>query len=207
MRVLTETEKSRISTAIATAESGTCGEIVAVLAPESGSYLYASFLWAAVVALFVPWPLIYFTLWSETAIFLTQLAVFVVVLSGLFPRGARLALVPRAVKHARAHRRAMEQFLSQNLHTTPGRTGVLIFLSAAERHAEILADTAIHARVAPGTWQNLVDTLTQHISEDRMADGLVAVIEETGALLAAHFPPGSAPKNELPNHLIVLEGE
>ena len=37
-----------------------------------------------------------------------------------------------------------------------GYTGALIFVSVAERHAEILADTAIDARVPQGTWKRIV---------------------------------------------------
>ena len=42
--------------------------------------------------------------------------------------------------HARAHAEAMRQFFAQGLHKTEDRTGVLIFASAAERYAEIIAD-------------------------------------------------------------------
>jgi putative membrane protein len=118
--------------------------------------------------------------------------------------GACDRLVPRAVLHERAHARAVEQFLVQNLHTTEGRTGVLIFVSVAERYAEILADAGIHRKVAEGTWQTIVDELTAQIGEGRQTDGFVHAIERVGVYLAEHYPPGSAPANALPNHLIVL---
>ena len=127
------------------------------------------------------------------------------------PRPARAnahhtALVPNSVQNAHAHRRATEQFLVQNLHTTANRTGVLIFVSVAERHAEILADKGIDAKVPPGTWQQIVDTLTREIADGRAADGFVHAIEQTGHHLSQHFPPGSHDPDELPNHLIVLDG-
>ena len=138
-------------------------------------------------------------------IYVAQLAVFLLVLLALLPRRIRFALVPRAVKHGRAHRRAVEQFLTQNLHTTEGRTGVLIFISVAERYAAVLADTRIDSRVPAGTWQAIVDELTARIGEGHAADGLIAAISSAGGLLAAHFPPGTADPDELPNHLIVLD--
>ena len=79
---------------------------------------------------------------------------------------------PEVVAAPRAHRRAVEQFLAQNLHTTEGRTGVLIFISVAERYAEILADPGIHAKV-PGTLARDRRRLTDQIGEDRAADGFV----------------------------------
>jgi putative membrane protein len=204
MAWLSEDDEKRIGTAIAKAESHTSGEIVAVVTRESSSYLYAPFMWASLIALLVPWPLIYFTWVTVQKIYFVQLFVFFLLLCLFLVRPVRYWLVPRSVKHGRAHRRAVEQFLAQDLHTTTGRTGVLIFVSVAERYAEVLADTGIDKKVAKGTWKTIVDDLTALIGDDRPADGFVKAIEETGNHLAKHFPPGSRDVNELPDHLIVL---
>lgn len=203
--MFSESDEHRIAEAITAAEAATSGEIVAVVAPESSTYLYAPFLWASVIALLVPWPLILWTWWPSAWIYLAQVATFAFVLALALPRPVRYWLVPRRIKRARAHRRALEQFLVQNLHTTSGRTGVLIFISAAERHAEIVADAAIEARVPKGTWQEIVDRLTAAFSAGRHTDGFIVAIEEVGGHLATHFPPGSRDSNELPDHLIVLD--
>ncbi len=205
MGLISEADRSRISAAIADAERQTSGEIVCVIAGESDSYYYATYMWAALVALIVPWPLVYFTWWPVQWIYALQLLVFLALLAIMMPRSIRMRLVPRSVQRTRAHRRAVEQFLVQNLHTTDGRTGVLIFISVAERYAEVLADHGIHSRVAPGTWQGIVDRLTAKIGRDRTADGYVEAIGTVGKLLAEHYPPGSADPNELPDHLIVIE--
>jgi putative membrane protein len=205
MALFTDEEEKRISAAIAAAEQKTSGEIVAVVTAASESYFYVPFMWAAILALLVPWPLIYLTWWPMHVVYFVQLATFLILVLLLMPRGVRVGLVPRSIKHAHAHRRAVEQFLSQSLHTTAGRTGVLIFVSVAERYAEVLADSGINAKVPTGTWQAIVDHLTGDIADGRAADGFVHAIEDAGALLAQHFPPGSVDPNELPDHLIVLE--
>ena len=133
-----------------------------------------------------------------------QLAVFVALLCLFLIRPIRFLLVPKGVKQARAHRRAVEQFLAQDLHTTTGRTGVLIFVSVAEHYAEVLADTGIDEKVPKGTWKKIVDELTSKIGNGRPADGFVNAIAEAGHHLAQHFPPTVPDPNELPNHLIVL---
>jgi len=204
--MFSDADEQTIAEAIKRAESTTSGEIVAVVAFESSSYLYAPFLWASVIALLVPWPLILMTWWPAAWVYLAQLAVFAIVLAATLPRPIRYWLVPRSIKRARAHRRAMEQFVAQNLHTTEGRTGVLIFISVAERHAEIVADAGIEARVADGTWQEIVSRLTAAFAAKRYTEGFVVAIEEVGGHLATHFPPGSCDANELPDHLIVLDG-
>jgi len=205
MAFISEKDHGRIAHAIAAAERKTSGEIVAVLSGESASYMHVPFLWAGLIALIVPWPLIYLTWWPVQYIYLTQLAVFLLVLLLTLPRRVRFALVPGHIKRLRAHRRAVEQFLVQNLHTTTGRTGILIYVSVAEHYAEIIADTGIDAKVEKGTWQAIVDGLTADIGAGRAGDGFVHAIERSGELLAQHVPPGSRDPNELPNHLIVID--
>jgi putative membrane protein len=120
MAFISDHDRARIGEAIAAAEKKTSGEIVAVLSGESASYLHVPFLWAALIALIVPWPLVYFTWWPVQWIYLIQLGVFLAVLVLTLPRRVRYALVPQSIKTERAHRRAVEQFLVQNLHTTAG---------------------------------------------------------------------------------------
>lgn len=207
MTLVTKSEEARIEKSIADAERRTSGEIIAMITAESSSYQYVAYLWAALIALALPWPFIYLTWWPVQHIYLMQVLVFLC-LAGLFLwRPLRFWLVPRSVKRTRAHRRAVEQFLAQNLHTTSGRTGVLIFVSVAERYAEILADSAIHKVVPQTDWQAIVDKLTTAIGEGRPGDGFVTAIEMAGERLARHFPPGAIDPNQLPNHLIVLPSE
>jgi putative membrane protein len=204
MTLVSEIDRRRVADAITEAERATSGEIVAVVAPQSASYLHVPFLWAALVALAVPWPFVFWTWWPIHSIYLMQLGVFAVLVAVLMPLPLRLALVPQSVKHARAHRRAVEQFLAQNLHTSVGRTGVLIFVSVAERYAEILADTAIHQKVPETAWQAIVTELTGAIGRGEPGEGFVRAIAAVGAHLARHFPPDPHAPRALSNHLIVL---
>jgi putative membrane protein len=205
MSLFSTGDEQRISQAIADAERNTSGEIVVVVAAQSDGYFYVPPLVGAIVALFVPWVLIFFTELHIASVYLAQLAVFFLVTALLMPMRARIALVPAKLKRLHAHRRAVEQFLVQNLHTTSGRTGVLLFVSVAERYAEIIADKGIDEKVAPGTWKAIIDRLTTALGEGRTADGFVAAIAAIGRELAQHFPPGAAAPNELPDHLIILQ--
>ena len=205
MRLFSAEDERRISEAITNAERQTSGEIVVVVAAQSDGYHYVPPLVAGIVSLLVPWVLIFFTQLGLTSIYLTQLAVFFAITAALMPASIRIALVPPSIKRLHAHRRAVEQFLVQNLHTTTGRTGVLLFVSVAERYAEIIADKGINERVAPGTWKGIIDHLTAAMGGGRPADGFVTAIAAIGTTLAQHFPPGSQAPNELPNHLIILQ--
>jgi len=199
----TKEDHEAVSAAIHEAEKRTCGQIVCVLAHASSDYAHVPILWASMLALFAPWPLIEFTPWSVQRIYVIQIAVFLAaaLLFSLTP--LRLALVPRAVRRARAHRAALEQFVVRRVAHTKNRTGVLIFVSLAERYARIIADEGIAEKVPNSEWQAALDALTGNMREGRIAAGFCAAIERCGAVLAAHAPPdGSA--NELPDRLYVM---
>jgi len=192
-----------VSDAIQAAEKRTNGQIVCVLAHASSDYAYIPILWASALALVTPWPLINFTPWSVQRIFLIQLLVFMVAALVFFLAPLRLALVPRGVRRARAHRAALEQFVVRRIANTRNRSGILIFVSLAERCARIIADDGIAQKVEASEWQAAIDALRDNMRAGRIAQGFTAAIERCGAVLAAHAPPDGSP-NELPDRLYVI---
>jgi putative membrane protein len=205
--MISEADKLAVEAAIGEAEKGTSGEIVAVIARASGGYHYVPYLWGALTALCVPWPLIYWTWLPEETIYLIQLAVFAALAFVLHYKPLRFMLVPRSVMRNRAHRRAMQQFFAQNIYTTPGHTGVLLFISVAEHYAEIVTDAAIAAKVPATEWKDIIAKLTADIGGGNAAKGLVQAIRRVGEHMSAHFPAPANKPNALPNHLVMLEAE
>lgn len=202
--MIAEADKVRISAAIRQAESRTDGEIFCVIAQHSSEYHFVPFAWAASIALLVPLPLIYLTHWSRAVVYLSQLAVFLMVAMVLSHPKLRFHIVPRQRRHDRAHAEALRQFAAQGLDKTEHRTGVLIFASAGERYAEVVADAGINEKVSPKVWDDAVAALVTAIKAGRPADGLVAAIEQCGAVLAAHFPPGTLKHDEVRDKLLQI---
>jgi putative membrane protein len=205
MQPFTDEERAAIEAAITRAESTTSGEIVVVVAPASGGYWSLALMWSALAALAVPLPFILLTKWPVEYIYLLQLTTFVVCVALAQIQELRLAVTPKAIQRARAHDKAVEQFLAQSMHTTRGRTGVLIYVSFAEHYAEVIADDGIYKKVRPAAWAEVIAELTAHLARGTRDQGFITAIEMCGKILAAHFPPGRADKDELPNHLIVLD--
>jgi putative membrane protein len=200
---LSQEDHAAVSAAIGAAEARTSGQIVCVLAHASSDYAYIPILWASVLALAAPWPMIFLTAWSVQQIFFIQLLVFVAAGVVFSWAPLRLALVPRVVRRGRAHRAALEQFVLRHVTHTKNRSGVLVFVSLAEHYARIIADEGIAAKVPNAEWQTAIDALTAHMRDGRIAQGLVAAVEHCGAVLASHAPPdGSA--GGLPNRLYVM---
>jgi len=200
---LSKEDHETIAAAIRAAERHTSGQIVCVLAHSSANYAYVPILWASALALLTPWPLIDFTPWSVQRIFLAQLVVFAVAVLVLLLTPLRLVLVPRAVRRARAHRAALEQFVVRRVAHTPNRNGILIFVSMAEHYARIIADEGIAAKVPNAEWQSAIDDLTSHMRGGRIVEGFTAAIARCGAVLAAHAPPDGS-SAALPDRLYIM---
>ena len=116
----------------------------------------------------------------------------------------RLALTPGATKHRRVRRRAVAVFKAAAERRTTGRTGILIYLSMAERRAEIVADEAILKVTTPETWGEAMAALLVEVKQGRVGDGIVAAIERVGDCACRAFPAFGGRRNEIPDKLIEL---
>jgi putative membrane protein len=203
-------EHDRIAEAIRAAESRTDGEIYCVVAHASDGYFFPAAFMATLAMLFVSLAVAYgLEAWwlsirvPHFVIAQVLALVSVLVLLWTLP-GLRIHLVPRRLRYQAAHANAIKQFLARNVHRTTARTGVLIFVSIAERYAEVVADSGIDAQVRQDVWDGVVRDLTAHAHNDRLADGFVKAIEATGAVLAEDFPVSSGGSNELDDHLVEI---
>ena len=221
---LSEVDHEKISKAIAAAEANSNGEIVAVATPISDPYHDVALHWALVplfaVLAWAAWRPSALEWWYDFLLggwspeptlsqLLTLLMVFAalkftVALLMLKWMPLRLALTPAATMHRRVRRRAVTIFKAAAERRTAGRTGILIYLSMAERRAEIVADEAILKVTDDHTWGEAMTALVADVRAGRPGDGIVAAVERVGAVLAEHFPRSAGDTNEIPDKLIEL---
>jgi putative membrane protein len=197
-------DRKRVGEAIRAAEARTSGEIVCVLAETSSDATGLPILLAVAAALALPWLLVAFTAMPVTRILLLQIVTFVALAVTLCLPRVRVALLPRAMRRALAHRAAMEQFMIRGIARKKERTGILVFVSLAERYARIIADEGIAARVPQSEWQGAVDALVAQMSGGRIADGFIAAIEVCGRGLASHYPRSETSRDELPDRIFLI---
>lgn len=205
-----EADHARIARAIGKAEAATTGEIYAVFTHASDGYRFVAATAALAISLLAALTTAIVALAlgiSVPALGLILCQLLAVGLLGallaFFPR-LRMIFVPRAISAARAHAFALGQFAAHGLHLTADRTGVLIFVSEAEHHAEIVADAGIAAKVPQETWDAVVAGLIEAARENRLAEGYVAAVTAAGDMLATHFPGDAKNSNELPDRLVVM---
>ena len=141
--------------------------------------------------------------WVETwEIFVIQLGAFTFLTMVLRTPALMNIIVPTEVKQWRASNLARRQFLEHHLHHS-GESGVLIFVSEAERLVEIIADRSLSRRITTDDWQHVIDTLITHIRTRDTVSGFVTAIELCGTLLAKHAPI-TRDKVTVKRHLLVI---
>ncbi len=205
MTLLTEPELQQVAEAIERVERGTDAELVTVLAAQADDYRYIPLLWSSLLALLLPGALLFFSGWlAAWQLLLVQWLTFIVL--ALVFRMPRLTsrLIPRTVRHWRACNLARRQFIELNLHHTAAGTGMLIFVSEAERYVEILVDRGISSRIDDAAWQSVVARFTEDVRNGQVLDGFLRCIDSCGTLLQQHVPAAHT-RNELPNRLVVLD--
>lgn len=224
MARLTQEQQDLVTAAVTAAEARSDGEIVTIIAEKSDAYHDVGLHYAVLIMLLVPvvWGLLPKSIvdwglglvfgWNHevtrgelmTILFVKLAGAFLVVRYALAWMPLRMALTPRATKHRRVRRRALEYFRVAADRRTIGRTGVLLYLSLLERRAEIVADEAINSKVAPEVWGEAMAALITEVKAGRPGEGMAKAVQMIGDVLAEHFPRSSSDTNELPDRLIEL---
>lgn len=203
MKRLTDAEKKQVAAAISKVEVDTDAELVTVLAKRADHYAFLPFLVAAVIALLVPLVVGFLPLVDQGGM-LWQWLVFIVLALILRIPAIKMRLIPRHLRHYRAASLARCQFLEQNMHATEKGTGLMIFVSEAERYVEILADRGISAQIPDSEWQQLVDAFTIRVARGEVLEGFIECVAGCGEKLQQQFP-ATTTRNELPNHLVIID--
>lgn len=103
--------------------------------------------------------------------------------------------------------RALTTFGKQRIWDTEHNNGVLIYLSLAEHHLEILADRGLARHVPQADWQAIVHASSASLHAGRLEQGLACALEGVHNHLARHFPAETAghgrQENPLPDHPIL----
>ncbi|HPS58541.1 MAG TPA: hypothetical protein PK514_10595 [Spirochaetota bacterium] len=226
----TDNEKERIEAAIAAAESGTSGEIVAMVVQSSDHYrdvdVFVSMLLSACMAVF-PSEVVYLNAehilrkvipamgWMsgipDNTRFMTGLLAFLVVtlvlympvrfLFGRLP-SLRRFFIPVSRRDAEVREKALSEFREQGLDKTRDATGMLFLVSLFEKRVYVLADHGIYDKIKQASLDVYADMVSKGIANKKGADALCDAITGAGAELAKYFPRRDDDVNELPDRVL-----
>ena len=82
------------------------------------------------------------------------------------------------------------------------RNTVLIFIAPVSHKFAVVGDTGVHAKCGDEFWRGVVETMEAGLKRGDFTDALVHGVEKIGSVLAEHFPPDSAAKDDLSDAVV-----
>jgi putative membrane protein len=181
-------DRARIADAVQTAQGSTAATFAFVAVPASDHYAWFPVAWAAIAALVATGGLALWSPYLSIAIGFAVDAGLFVALTLIFDWWPiRVRLVPERFKRIALYSAAHRAYAAHLMSKDEEHNGVMLFVSLAERHLEIVAERDAHAAVPGGTWDRIVDDATAAMRRDE-AGGLVQAVEACGRVLAGAFP-------------------
>lgn len=181
-------DRERIRRAVEAARKSTSAKFDFIAVPASDHYALFPEVWAAAVAIVLTGALALVKPWLSIGTGFVVSTVLFIAFSVAFEWWPiRVRLVPRLYKRIAARRMARHQFAAHLISKDQEHNGVMLFVSLAERHLEIIAERDAHARVPADTWNRIVAEATAKMSVN-LADGLAHGISACGDALSAAFP-------------------
>jgi putative membrane protein len=192
--------KVALTKAVAAFESATSAELVISVRPRSDDYLHLNIA----VGLLVGVAVLVFLLYGEPEFDLHWFIALPLVIGVLSGWGAGVAplqrlLTRRATRDARVLRAARAMFVERSIADTRGRSGVLLYISLAERHAVFVPDLGVRERVPEAEWTAAADAIRQAVARGATAEQLAAPIAALGQVCGRHLPRAADDANELPD--------
>lgn len=107
-------------------------------------------------------------------------------------------------KNQSARARGIDVFANLRVWDTQQSNGVLIYLLLADRDVEIVADRGFNDKVHQAEWEKICRAMETEFRAGNFEGGVLKGVTAVTQLLAKHFPPGGAHRNELPDKPVVL---
>jgi putative membrane protein len=200
---LTPESKSALSDAVRAVESCCSAEVVIAVRARTGSYLHAGLIFGILTGLVALAALLYSPTVFEPVWFLLD-PLLIGVLAGLAgSRSARLgrAFTPWRLRRERVETAARSTFVERRVHSTTGRTGILLYVSVLEREAAFVVDLGVEALAATGPWRQAIAEIEGAVRNKEDGLAIAARLRGLGALLSPVLIRDENDVDELPNEV------
>ncbi len=195
--------KAVLAQAARDVEACSSAELVVAVRPRTGSYLHADLLAgivagvASTIALLVA-ERTFAPLW-----FVVDPLVIGVVAAVVASHSAllRRALTPADRRRRRVEEAARATFVERRVHSTSGRTGILLYVSVLEREAALVVDLGVEPLAATEGWRRAVGELETAVRGGADGSAVAGRLRALGGLLAPVLPCGAEDVNELPDEV------
>ncbi len=208
-KVISEQEIDELDKVISQLERECQAEVVPVIASQS---LPALHLRRWVMTLLTLFTLTVLLVWVEFWGWVTLQKFIAVLITGLFLSAVAAiklgssAWVLRWVTHPKdiesfVWQRAELEFYRHRMHDTRQRSGLLLFVSLAEKKTVILVDPAVTSYIPKELMKGCVEDIAKGAAGGHLYNGLVNAIERLRPTLLERWPAGERDLDELSNRV------
>ena len=200
---LTGESKVAFSEAVRTVEAASSAELVVAVRQRSGSYVHVN-LAVGILAGLATLAFLLYSPWSHELVWFLVDPVVVGALAGLvFLRSPLLTrlFTRQAARRNRVEAAARSVFVERRVHSTSGRTGILLYLSLLEREAVLVVDLAVEAVAATDAWRAAVSEIEGAMRRGASGFEVAAKVSGLASVLGPVLPCGENDVDELPNEV------
>jgi uncharacterized membrane protein len=97
---------------------------------------------------------------------------------------------------------ASHWLIKLHMDQTSLRNAVLIFIAPVSHQFAVVGDIGVHAKCGDDFWREVVEGMEPTLKRGDFTEALVHGVEKVGSLLAAHFPPTTDNRNDLPDSVV-----
>jgi len=199
--VLPPEDKAALVEAVRAIEASSRAEVVVALRPRSARYDRGPLLLGGVAALLVSGFLL-FSPWEFTLLTIgiaPWIAGGMVAVAAVWTPALERLLAPRPRRRAAVEQAARATFVERGVSLTRERTGVLVYVSHAEREAVVVADKGVTDLVAPDVWAAAVARVEASGRAGGDARQVALALVSLGEVLTRDLPARADDVDELPN--------
>jgi putative membrane protein len=202
-RFFEDEAKERVKAAVAAIESKSAAEIVVTVRPRSWRYTHTHYLFGFVVALGVLGALLFLPQSFDIDFWLLEITVAFVSGTALCMALPSLErwLTSKRVRAAQVGRAAKEAFVDLGVTKTRDRSGLLVYVSLAERTAALVPDVGLEAATSKGALEKASEAIERAASRADLED-FIAALEQLTEPLAKALPRREDDVNELPDEVV-----
>lgn len=200
---LTDESKAALSGAVRAVEAASSAELVVAVRPGSGSYLHADFA-VGILAGLVTLAVLLYSRWTFGLVWFLVDPVLAGALTGFAASRSHLlrqAFTRRRTLRGRVEMAARSTFLERRVHSTSGRTGILLYISLLEREAAVVVDLGVEALAATDAWRAAVGEIENAVRRGASGTEVAAKLRELAAVLGPVLERSSADVDELANEV------
>ena len=200
---LSDESKAALADAVRAVEACSSAELVVAVRPRSGSWLHADLVWGILTGLAALAVLLYSRWEFELIWFLVDpfLAGALAALAASRSDVLRRVFVRPETRARRVEAAARSIFFERRIHSTVGRTGILLYVSVLEREAAFVVDVGVEALAATDAWKKATGEIQEAVRQGADGTAVAARLRALATLLSPALERSADDADELANEV------